>query len=103
MGLLGKSRFMGTALQEAYRGLLLTGKHPVAFLFLDIPPDAVDVNVHPTKSEVRLRQPRQVQHLVQSAVRAALKGEDLTAPLRLPPASKAAAPGVKTPTQSSLA
>ena len=77
MGLLGKSRFMGTALQEAYRGLLLTGKHPVAFLFLDIPPDAVDVNVHPTKSEVRLRQPRQVQRTVSASQASALSGRPL--------------------------
>ncbi len=96
-----RDRFISQALQEAYRGLLLTGKHPVAFLFLDVPPDAVDVNVHPTKAEVRFRQPSQVQHLVQTAVRAVLKGEDLTAPFRLPPA----APLVMTqaPTQGAMA
>ena len=96
-----RDRFISQALQEAYRGLLLTGKHPVAFLFLDVPPDAVDVNVHPTKAEVRFRQPGKVQHLVQTAVRAVLKGEDLTAPFRLPPA---APPLVMTqaPTQSAM-
>jgi DNA mismatch repair protein MutL len=98
-----RDRFISQALQEAYRGLLLAGKHPVAFLFLDMPPDAVDVNVHPAKSKVRFRQPDKVQHLVQTAVRAALRGEDLTAPLRVPPARKPAAPGVNAPTQSSLA
>jgi DNA mismatch repair protein MutL len=96
-----RDRFISQALQEAYRGLLLTGKHPVAFLFLDVPPDAVDVNVHPTKAEVRFCQPGQVQHLVQTAVRAALRGKDLTAPFRLPPA----APLVLTqvPTQTAMA
>ena len=96
-----RDRFISQALQEAYRGLLLTGKHPVAFLFLDIPPDAVDVNVHPTKAEVRFRQPSQVQHLVQTNVRAVLKGEDLPAPLRLP----LRAPLVMTqaPTQTTIA
>ena len=49
---------LSQALQEAYRGLLMTGKHPVAFVFLEVPPDAVDVNVHPTKAEVRFRQPQ---------------------------------------------
>jgi len=36
-------------LQDAYRGLLMTGRYPVAFLFLELPPDQVDVNVHPAK------------------------------------------------------
>jgi DNA mismatch repair protein MutL len=101
-----RDRSVSQALQEAYRGLLLTGKHPVAFLFLDVPADAVDVNVHPAKSEVRFRQPGQVQHLVQSAVRAALKGEDLTAPLRVAPARKAAATASQNapaPKQAALA
>src|SRR5262249_57429780 len=65
------------------RGLLLTGKHPVAFLFVELPPDGVDVNVHPTKSEVRFRHPEKVQGLIANAVRKALSGEDLTAPLRV--------------------
>ena len=50
-----RDRGLAQALQEAYRGLLMTGRYAVAFLFLDLPPDAVDVNVHPTKSEVRLQ------------------------------------------------
>ena len=41
------------ALTEAYRGLMMVGKHPVAFLNIATPPDFVDVNVHPTKQEVR--------------------------------------------------
>src|SRR5207248_1570824 len=48
-----RDRSLSHALQEGYRGLLLTGRYAVAFLFLDLPPDLVDVNVHPTKSEVR--------------------------------------------------
>ena len=43
------------ALSEAYRGLVMVGRHPVAFLFLETAPDAADVNVHPTKCEVRFR------------------------------------------------
>lgn len=41
------------ALTEAYRGLMMVGKFPVAFLNITTPPDFVDVNVHPTKQEVR--------------------------------------------------
>jgi DNA mismatch repair protein MutL len=87
-----RDRYLSQALQEAYRGLLLTGKHPVAFLFFEMPAGAVDVNVHPTKAEVRFRQPAQVQQLVTAAVRRRLGKEDLTAPLR-PPAEEVAAVG----------
>src|SRR5262249_48776464 len=50
-----RDRSLSHALQEAYRGLLMTGRYAVAFLFLDLPADHVDVNVHPTKAEVRFR------------------------------------------------
>ena len=48
-----RDRSLQHALGEAYRGLLLTGRFPVAFLRLEIPPEMVDVNVHPAKLEVR--------------------------------------------------
>jgi len=57
------------AVQEAYRGLLLTGRQPIAFLRFDLPPDAVDVNVHPAKMEVRFREPARLYRLVLSALR----------------------------------
>lgn len=50
-----QDRSLQHALSEAYRGLLMVGRHPVSFLFLEIPPAMVDVNVHPTKSEVRFQ------------------------------------------------
>jgi DNA mismatch repair protein MutL len=50
-----QDRSLQHALTEAYRGLLMVGRHPVSFLFLEIPPAMVDVNVHPTKSEVRFQ------------------------------------------------
>jgi DNA mismatch repair protein MutL len=89
-----RDRLLSVALQEAYRGLLMTGKHPLAFLFLELPPDQVDVNVHPTKTEVRFRQPEKVQQLVLATVRKRLQGEDLTAPLRVreAPAERSSAP-----------
>jgi DNA mismatch repair protein MutL len=90
-----RDRVLSQALQEAYRGLLMTGRHPVAFLFLEVPPEEVDVNVHPTKAEVRFRQPERLQQLVQDTVRQRLGGEDLTAPLRV----RAAAPRPKEPAQ----
>ena len=50
-----QDRSLQHALAEAYRGLLMIGRHPVSFLFLELPPAMVDVNVHPTKSEVRFQ------------------------------------------------
>src|SRR5204863_113709 len=79
-----RDRSLGHALQEAYRGLLMTGRYAVAFLFVEMPPDQVDVNVHPTKAEVRFRDGNTIYHLVFSAVRDRLRAEDLTARLRLP-------------------
>jgi DNA mismatch repair protein MutL len=57
------------AVQEAYRGLLLSGRQPIAFLRFDLPPDAVDVNVHPAKIEVRFREPSRLYRLVLAALR----------------------------------
>src|SRR5256885_1936118 len=74
-----RDRSLGHALQEAYRGLLMTGRYAVAFLFITLPPELVDVNVHPTKAEVRFRDSQAIYHLVFSTVRTALQRADLTA------------------------
>ena len=63
-------------MQEAYRGLLMTGRYAVAFLFLELPPDQVDVNVHPTKAEVRFREGNALHHLVFAAVRERLRAQE---------------------------
>lgn len=61
-----------TALVQAYHTLLMVGRYPLAMLFLDMPPEAVDVNVHPTKAEVRFREADRLFTSVQRAVRRAL-------------------------------
>jgi DNA mismatch repair protein MutL len=61
-----------TALRVAYRELIPRGRHPVAALFLDILPEAVDVNVHPMKTELRFRDAESVRGLLISALRRAL-------------------------------
>ncbi|MDB5326271.1 MAG: mutL [Phycisphaerales bacterium] len=66
------------ALREAYRGLTEPGRHPAAVLLIDLPPGDVDVNVHPTKSEVRFKDSGRIYSLVRSAVRSTLLGGDLT-------------------------
>ncbi len=48
-----RDRALQHALSEAYRGLLMVGRHPVCFLRMEMPPEMIDVNVHPTKLEVR--------------------------------------------------
>jgi DNA mismatch repair protein MutL len=79
-----RDRGLAQALQEAYRGLLMTGRHAVAFLFVELPADQVDVNVHPAKAEVRFRDPQALQQLLLEAVRDRLRAQDLTARLRAP-------------------
>jgi DNA mismatch repair protein MutL len=79
-----RDRSLSHALQEAYRGLLMAGRYAVAFLFLELPPDQVDVNVHPTKSEVRFRDAQAMHHLVFAAIRERLQKENLTGQLRIP-------------------
>lgn len=60
------------ALVQAYHTMLMVGRYPLAMLFLDMPPEAVDVNVHPTKAEVRFRDTSRMFAAVQRAVRRAL-------------------------------
>lgn len=60
------------ALIQAYHTLLMVGRYPMATLFLEMPPEAVDVNVHPTKAEVRFRDSDQIFRLVTRAVRRAI-------------------------------
>jgi DNA mismatch repair protein MutL len=67
-----KNRALTFAVEEAYQGMLPVGRRPIAVLDLRVPPDEVDVNVHPTKAEVRLRREREVFGLLQRAVRRAL-------------------------------
>ena len=88
------------ALQEAYRGLLMTGRYAVAFLFLTVPPDQVDVNVHPTKSEVRFRDNSLIYSLTLSTIRRRLSAENLTAKLQV--SSTMQPPAVPTPSPTPI-
>jgi DNA mismatch repair protein MutL len=63
---------LGTALVQAYHTLLMVGRYPISILFLQLPPESVDVNVHPTKAEVRFKNADLIFRGVQRAVRRAL-------------------------------
>ncbi|MBM2825257.1 MAG: mutL [Dehalococcoidales bacterium] len=66
------SRLLAWAVEEAYHGLLMTGKHPVAIINVSLPAKEIDVNVHPTKTEVKFVNEHAVFGAVQKAVRRAL-------------------------------
>ncbi|NIO12429.1 MAG: DNA mismatch repair protein MutL, partial [Hydrogenophaga sp.] len=66
------------AIAEAYRGMMTSGRRPVCFVFLTLEPRAVDVNVHPTKLEVRFRQGRQMHGQLLAAMRECLREAKIT-------------------------
>jgi DNA mismatch repair protein MutL len=67
-----QNRTLTYALEEAYHTLLMVGRHPLALVRIDIDPDQVDVNVHPTKAEVKFADERLVARAVARTVHAAL-------------------------------
>jgi len=74
------------AVREAYRGLLMTGRQPIVFLFLEMDPGSVDVNVHPTKIEVRFRDGSLVYSTILSGIRQKFLQSDLQPTLDAPAA-----------------
>jgi DNA mismatch repair protein MutL len=70
-----KDRLLVGALRAAYRDLIARDRHPIAALFLDVPLEEVDVNVHPAKTEVRFRDPASVRGLIVGGLRRALDEE----------------------------
>jgi len=73
-----KDRNLGHAIREAYRGLIPPDRHAVVVAMLTMDPEAVDVNVHPTKAEVRFREPSLMHGLMLTGLRQRLLGTDLT-------------------------
>src|SRR5262249_46650542 len=67
-----RDRLIQHALTEAYRNILPAAVYPVVLLFLEMPTAEVDVNVHPSKTEVRFRQQQAVHDFVRDSARAAL-------------------------------
>jgi len=73
-GRLVQNRALAFALEEAYHSLIMVGRHPVALVRIRLDPAWVDVNVHPTKAEVKFVDERAVCRAVQRAAHAALAG-----------------------------
>ena len=86
-----KDKFISHAIKEAYRGLIEPGKFPVMFLFMKMPYTAYDVNVHPTKIEVRFDNANLVHSQVLGVLREKLLGTPLDAVAQMP---KTASPDI---------
>lgn len=79
-----RDRALQHALGEAYRGLLMTGRFPIAILGLEMPADQVDVNVHPTKLEVRFQDSGQLYSQLLATLRTKFLSTDLTTRVQTP-------------------
>lgn len=91
-----RDRALQHSLGEAYRGLLMVGRMPVCFLHIDIDPKTVDVNVHPTKVEVRFEDSGAIYSRLLSGLRNKFLNSDLVARVRMP-ASSADTPDASVP------
>lgn len=72
-GRMVKDKLINHAIKQAYEAILHPGKHPACVLYLVIAPQEIDVNVHPTKHEIRFQQPRLVHDFINTQLRHALK------------------------------
>jgi len=106
------SNLITAAIREGYHTALMKGQYPVTFLFLELDPAVVDVNVHPAKREVRFRDPTAVREAIVRCIQNILESgraawqEKFSAPLTSPPASPKAGsdlrlrPNVSAPVES---
>jgi len=92
-----RDKFISHAIKEAYRGLLEQNRFPVVFLFVQMPYEDYDVNVHPTKIEVRFYNPNLVHSQILGCLREKLLATNLETEARLPattgPFGRGATPG----------
>src|SRR4029078_8657933 len=90
-----RDRALQHALSEASRGLILTGRYPIAFFRIEMPPAAVDVNVHPTKLEVRFQDSGRLYSQLLGTLRTKFLTIDLTTKFR--PPTNFGAPAMENP------
>jgi DNA mismatch repair protein MutL len=98
-----RDRLLIHAITEAYRNVIPPTSYPVVLLFLEMPPEEVDVNVHPAKTEVRFRQSSHVHDFVRDSLRVALiKARPAAGFLAALDAQPTASPSLMPPTSSPL-
>ncbi len=85
-----RDRNLAHAVREAFRGLMPPDRHPLCLLMLELAGEGVDVNVHPTKAEVRFAEPGRIHAMVLNTIRKRLLGADLTPTAALRPTSTGA-------------
>lgn len=91
-GRLVKDRLLTHAVRQAYADQIYPGKYPVYLLYLTIDPSAVDVNVHPTKYEVRFHEPRWIHDFLVSYIQRALTGHSCMIPSQAQPKQQGVSP-----------
>lgn len=89
-----KTKTAMAALEQAFKGSIMTGKFPACVLYLEMPPETVDANVHPAKIEVRFVQEKPVFDAVYHGVRSAIENEDTPKQAVLPAKIPMATPGI---------
>jgi DNA mismatch repair protein MutL len=75
---------LSAAVLQAYHGLLMVGRFPVAIVLIELPPDSVDLNVHPAKAEVRFKDPQMVFTVVQRVLRGTLLNQTPAPVIEMP-------------------
>src|SRR5437588_2931333 len=96
-----ESSLITAAIREGYHTALMKGQYPVTFLFLELDPGGVDVNVHPAKREVRFRDPIGVREAIVHCIQQTLEGaraswqEKFRAPVTLPAAAGKVGPDLR--------
>ncbi|MGB8226825.1 MAG: DNA mismatch repair endonuclease MutL [Sedimentisphaerales bacterium] len=98
-----RDKFLSAAVREAYRGLIEPDKHPVVFLFLQMPPQNFDVNVHPTKTEVRFDDSNLVYSQILALIREKLLSMDLDVQAKLPKSGQMPVSGESQEIKQSIA
>src|SRR4029434_7844575 len=91
-----RDKTIAGGLLEGYRSVLPHGVYPVAFLFLDVPLEEIDVNVHPAKTEVRFRRTEAVKDVIAEAIRESLAKAGIEMERRERPGELAAAAGTSS-------
>ncbi len=99
-----QDRSMQAAVMEAYRNLLMHGEYPIVVVWLEVDPEYIDVNIHPTKSQVKFHNPSLVFRAVQAAIRETLEKAPWTPEVQKGPRDSGLGESMITPqVQSSFA